>query len=259
MELAGDPIFQIMPPEALLEVAQILSFKPYTNETPHRSVRSLTRQEQLRWFDAHRRDLEDEVCRVGSWTFGEVKSYGEIVRKLAKKLKIKHKAKDDIPKIERAILARVWNNTVAQLTPDQIEQLKAKASEIAAEHGKNLSSEMAGFATLSAAQLSGFGVYVLGSTLLGAINGALGLGLGFGVFTGLSSMISAMIGPAGWALLGAATVVHLGAPNYKKILPIVILAAIHRTPVPPRPFWKRPKVLVFLTILLLVIWHLAHR
>ncbi|HSM87230.1 MAG TPA: hypothetical protein VLT16_13815, partial [Candidatus Limnocylindrales bacterium] len=74
----------------------------------------------------------------------------------------------------------------------------------------------------------GFGVYMLGSTLLGAINGALGLGLGFGAFTGLSSLISGIIGPPGWAALGLFTVFRLGSPNYKKLLPIVILIAIYR-------------------------------
>jgi hypothetical protein len=69
---------------------------------------------------------------------------------------------------------------------------------------------------------------MLGSTLLGAMNGTLGLGLGFGAFTGLSSIISTVIGPIGWAFLGLVTVVKMGAPNYKKILPAVIVIVINR-------------------------------
>jgi hypothetical protein len=80
----------------------------------------------------------------------------------------------------------------------------------------------------SAAQISGFGVYLLGSTVLGAINGALGLGLGFGAFTGLSSLISTVIGPIGWASLGVSALMKLAAPNYKKLLPVVIFIAAAR-------------------------------
>jgi uncharacterized protein YaaW (UPF0174 family) len=69
---------------------------------------------------------------------------------------------------------------------------------------------------------------MLASTLLGAINGALGLGLGFVAFAGLSSFISTVIGPPGWAALGVLAVFKLGRPNYKKLLPVVILIALYR-------------------------------
>jgi uncharacterized protein YaaW (UPF0174 family) len=254
LELARDPIFQTMPSEALFEVAHHLSFKPIFSEKPLRYVKLLHREEQLRWFDTHRLQIEDEVCRLGSWTLGETKTYARIVRDLAKKLRVKHPASADTAAIERAILASLWNDTIAQLTSEQIAKLKTKASEMAASQGKNLSTELAGFAVITGAQLSGFGVYLLGSTLLGAVNGALGLGLGFGAFTGLSSAISTMIGPAGWALLGLATLVKLGAPNYKKILPIVILVAIHRPTTPSKPFWKKPGLIVCLLVLVAIIW-----
>jgi hypothetical protein len=85
-----------------------------------------------------------------------------------------------------------------------------------------------GFAGLAAAQLSGFGVYMAGSTLLGTLNSALGLGLGFGAFTGLSQVIAVVIGPIGWVALGLYTIKKLGGPNYKKLLPIVLLIASER-------------------------------
>jgi hypothetical protein len=69
---------------------------------------------------------------------------------------------------------------------------------------------------------------MLGSTVLGAINGALGLGLGFGAFTGLASLISTVIGPLGWTALGLFTVLKLGSPNYKKLLPAVVFIATQR-------------------------------
>jgi hypothetical protein len=56
--------------------------------------------------------------------------------------------------------------------------------------------------------------------------------LTFGAFTGLSSLISTVIGPVGWAALGLATFIKLGAPNYKKLLPIIILIATQRQAIP---------------------------
>lgn len=88
---------------------------------------------------------------------------------------------------------------------------------------------------------------MLGSTILGAINGALGLGLGFGAFAGLSSAIAAIIGPAGWTAVGLVAIVKLGAPSYKKLLPVVVLIASYReatgalaAPLPQAPIPTSP-------------------
>lgn len=118
---------------------------------------------------------------------------------------------------------------MAKFTPSQVEELKNRAQQIAETYGKSLGGEVTGFAALTAAQMSGFGVYMLGSTVLGAINGALGLGLSFGAFTGLSSLIATVTGPIGWTALGLFAVLKLGAPNYKKILPVVIFVASQRS------------------------------
>jgi hypothetical protein len=127
------------------------------------------------------------------------------------------------------LIVKVWNDAVAKFTPTQVEELKNRTQQIAETYGKSLGGEVAGFAALTAAQMSGFGVYMLGSTILGAINGALGLGLSFGAFTGLSSLIATVTGPIGWAALGMFAVLKLGAPNYKKILPVVIFIAAQRS------------------------------
>jgi uncharacterized protein YaaW (UPF0174 family) len=220
-ELVQDPVFQTLPSEKLVELAHLVSLKPTTCEAISRSVNSLPLDERLRWFDSHRKEIEDAVCRVGSWTFGDLRTYAQVVRAAAKKLKVRHSPLADTPAIERAIIAKLWNSVVGKLTPEQIEELKSRASEVAAQNGKNLSSELIGFGALSAAQLSGFGVYLLGSTLLGAVNGALGLGLSFGAFTGLSSALSAIIGPGGWTVLGIATLFKLSSPNYRRKRPVL--------------------------------------
>ena len=158
----------------------------------------LETQKRLAWLDAHRAELAQEVSAVGSHTFWRKKPYPDIVRDLAKKLNVNFSSTDAIPDIEQSIVKKFVEDAWAKLKPEQ----RAKIEQVAAMHGKSLKGEMAGFAALATAQLSGFGVYMMGSTLLSAINGALGLGLGFGVFAGLSELISVAIGPPGWVVIG---------------------------------------------------------
>jgi uncharacterized protein YaaW (UPF0174 family) len=246
-EIILDPVFKTLPSEVLPDLARCLSYDPWTSEQRPRPVRNLPDEEKLRWFDMHRGEIEQEFCRIGSWTFSETKTYAEIVRKLAKKLGIRGLGGNPAA-IERAIIAKVWNETLAKLTPEQAADLKARAAKLAAEHGRNFGGELTAAAAMSAAQLSGFGVYLLGSTLLGGLNSALGLGLGFGAFTSLSSAISTVIGPVGWACLGLFTVFRLGSPNYKKILPAVILIAINRPEEKAVPFWRGKHAVVIVLV-----------
>lgn len=225
--MTRDSIFLMMQPEALAEVAEYLSYVPAI-AMPKFFGEPVPREKKLQWFDTHRSEIEDEVCRVGSWTFGKRRTYAEIVRKLAKKLKTPHSEDGGSTEIEKAIIAKCWNVAIEKLTPEQIAELTAQASELAAKYGKNISTELAGVTALSAAQLSGFGVYLFGSTLLGAINTTLGLGLGFAAFTGLSSIISVVIGPIGFAGVGVGLLAKVTAPNHKKLLPTVICIAVQR-------------------------------
>ena len=223
-----DPIFSALPFSVLVEAARYLSFNTYLPSKPPAWFSDLDPDAQAAWLGQHRDRLEDEFCSIGSWTFGTTKSYGEIVRDLAQRMGVTLLPSADSQGVERAIVAKVWNDAAGKLTTEQLAKLRAQAEELASKYGRTLGTEISGFAALSAAQISGFGVYLLGSTVLGAINGALGLGLGFGVFTGLSSLISVVIGPLGWSALGLAAIMKLGAPNYKKVLPVVILIATNR-------------------------------
>jgi uncharacterized protein YaaW (UPF0174 family) len=223
-----EPIFRTLPGIVLANIARYLDWNPTTSTTPYRSLSSMEEPDRTEWLLSHRNELEQEFCSVGSQSFGRQRNYREIVGALAGKLSIPPDATDTSEAVESKIVAKVWTDAVSRLTPEQREQLKSQAEALAAQHGRRFGTEMTGFAALTAAQLSGFGVYLLGSTLLGAINGALGLGLGFGAFAGMSSLISLAIGPAGWAALVLTAVFRLGAPNYKKILPVVILIATHR-------------------------------
>jgi uncharacterized protein YaaW (UPF0174 family) len=217
--------FATLSSPSLLDACDLLSFDPATS--PWRHLSELTLTERLRWADANRKGIEAEFCSAGSWSFSKTRSYTEVVFALAEKIGASRDG-TSIADIEDAIVRKVWKDTTDKMSAEEREELNRKAQETAAKYGRSAKSEAAGFAALGAAQLSGFGIYMAGSTILGAVNSALGLGLGFGAFTGLSSLISTAIGPLGWAALGIFTVAKLGAPNWKKVLPVVVLIASQR-------------------------------
>jgi hypothetical protein len=212
-----DPIFGSLKPAELAQICKLMSFDPVLSEVPFRTLSKLSETESFAWLQANSCVVEREICRLGSWSFGDVRDYGEVVRDLAKRMGAASDS-ERLVQVERSLIVKVWNDAVAKFTPTQVEELKNRTQQIAETYGKSLGGEVAGFAALTAAQMSGFGVYMLGSTILGAINGALGLGLSFGAFTGLSSLIATVTGPIGWAALGMFAVLKLGAPNYKPVL-----------------------------------------
>ncbi len=229
---SSDPIFQQLPGRALEKIATYIAWDPLVTRTPPKLLSEVESKERLNWLNSHRPDLERHISWVGtpifSYAFGTTKSYREIVIDLADQIKVECSHSVSTAEIESRVVGKVWNDTYSRLTPELQQQLLLQAQTLAEKYAPGVGIHAGAFAGLAAAQMSGFGVYLLGSTLLGAINSALGLGLGFGAFTGLSSLISLAIGPIGWAGLGVITIRKLGAPNYKKLLPVVILIAAER-------------------------------
>jgi uncharacterized protein YaaW (UPF0174 family) len=230
--MTTDPIFRTLPRDVLDQIAQYLKWDPVISSSPTRLLLQCDSNERQTWLDSHRSELEQHISWVGtpifSYALGNAKSYSDIVADLAAQVGASVSLSMDTPEIETALVQKLWTDTLSRLSTEEREALLAKVEAVAAQYRTSTKKEIVGFASLAAAQMSGFGVYLLGSTLLGALNSALGLGLGFGAFTGLSSVISIVIGPVGWAALGLYTVKKLGAPNYKKLLPVAILIASQR-------------------------------
>ncbi len=230
--MLSDPVFQVLAPEVLDQITKYLKWDPVVSSSPALLLSQSDSKERLTWLDQHRAEVERHISWVGtpifSYALGNAKGYQQIVADVAAQIDVPISPSMSTPEVETKLLQKLWTDTLSRLGPEEREALLAKVEAVAAQYGPSAKKEMAGFAGLAAAQMSGFGVYLLGSTLLGALNYALGLGLGFGAFTGLSSAISIAIGPLGWAALGLYTIKKLGAPNYKKLLPVVILIASHR-------------------------------
>lgn len=156
--------------------------------------------------------------------------YDHMVNKTAKKLKITrpefYSTEDLEVKISQKIFKKVWSN----MTPEQREEFEAKMKEVAKEHGneKALFANAGVFGALTAAQLSGFGVYMLATTSLGAITGAMGITLPFAAYTTLTGALGVIIGPVGWIGAGLLALFTLGGREYKKLIPAIIYVSMLR-------------------------------
>ncbi|MCX6150089.1 MAG: hypothetical protein NTX22_06165 [Ignavibacteriales bacterium] len=179
------------------------------------------------------KDSKPEVVMAMLWwnsrsIFGmflrKMPTYVDIAKQVAKKLKVKYEEKDGVETIETKISQKVFQTMWKKMTNEQREELDKKMQEVAKKFDK--SGSMVGsvsmLGALSAAQLSGFGVYLLASTSLGALSGAIGIALPFTIYTTMSSAISVIIGPAGWIGAGLFAIWKLTGPNYKKLIPAII-------------------------------------
>lgn len=155
-------------------------------------------------------------------------SYGDAVRSVAKHLKLKVSPIASAPEVEAMVAQRVFGIILEQLTSEQRLELAENLERLAASHGRSFAGQGGVLAALTAAQLSGFGIYLAASIAVKALMGFLGITLSFGFYATMSSVISVVIGPAGWATLGFAATYKLGSPNMKKLLPAVLLIAAER-------------------------------
>lgn len=127
-------------------------------------------------------------------------TYHSIVREVARKLEISREKYEPAREVEIKIAQKVIKTVWEQMTPEQrleIERELREAAKIHKNQGVMLESATV-FGTLTAAQLSGFSIYLLSSTALGAVTSTLGITLPFAAYTAMSSAISVVVGPVGW-------------------------------------------------------------
>ena len=182
------------------------------------------------------------------------RSYSQIVEQVAEKLDIKHTGltiKDLEVKIAQKVLRTVWD----EMTPEQRTQMETELRQVAQEFDKGgaLLSSGSIFATLTAAKLSGFGVYLLASTSLGALTGAIGVTLPFAVYTTMSSAIATILGPPGLIVAAMFAIWKLSGPNYKRLIPAVLYVLALRTQQEQEWKERRDRWIVFIIIIVVIL------
>jgi len=131
--------------------------------------------------------------------------------------------------IENTVVAKVFQDMFDQLPPDQREKVILEMQRNSDDPG--LEGLLLTGGAMAAAKASGFGVYLMASTVLGGLTSALGITLPFAVYMGMSQMIALAIGPVGWLALFGGLAFTLNQPNWQRLtLAVIYVSMIRYTP-----------------------------
>jgi uncharacterized protein YaaW (UPF0174 family) len=117
--------------------------------------------------------------------------------------------------IEDAVVVKQFQNILEQLTPEQRYQVLMNLRR--ETNDPHFEGFLLSGGAMIAAKMSGFGVYLLASTVLGGLTGALGITLPFSVYMGVSQTIAFTLGPVGWAALAGGVLFSLNQPNWNRL------------------------------------------
>jgi uncharacterized protein YaaW (UPF0174 family) len=163
--------------------------------------------------------------------FGCEPDYREIVEHIAQHLRVSYSKYTFISDLEIKISQKVLETVWEKMTPKQREEIEAELRKAAQEYDKTGSLVTSGsiFATLTAAKLSGFGIYLLASTALGALTGAVGIALPFAVYMAMSVAIKTIIGPVGWIGATLFALWQSGESNKERLIPAIVYICMLRS------------------------------
>ena len=128
--------------------------------------------------------------------------------------------------IEAAVVTKLFQNMLEQLSPEQRQKLVMEMQRDSDD--PRFESLLLGGSVMTVAKMSGFGVYLLASTVLGGLTNALGITLPFAIYMGMSQTIAFILGPVGWAALTGGILFTLNQPNWNRLTLAVIYVSMLR-------------------------------
>lgn len=146
-------------------------------------------------------------------------SYYEVLKNCSNFLEIET-TDNSISDMEQKIVQKQMNLIVSKLSVEEQKELEIKLIEYSSTN--NYGKELITLGTLTGAQLSGFGIYLAASTIVGGLTSLLGVALPFAFYTGMSTVISTIIGPVGWLGLAGFTLYKFSKIDYEKLLTIIV-------------------------------------
>ncbi|MGD1858235.1 MAG: hypothetical protein ACFB2W_28700 [Leptolyngbyaceae cyanobacterium] len=131
--------------------------------------------------------------------------------------------------IETAVVAEVFQNMWDRLSLEQREQVVLEIQRNSDDPRVEELLLTAG--TMAAAKASGFGIYLMASTVLGGLTQTLGITLPFVAYMGISRAIALVLGPVGWLALLGGVAFTTNQPNWNRLtLAVVYISAIRHDP-----------------------------
>jgi len=129
-------------------------------------------------------------------------TYNQVLDKLTKKKNLVIDNNDSIQQKEEKILLYKFKKFVDNLSPEEKEKFESEIQKYTKENGVNKDQVLSvgAISTLTIANLSGFGLYLMASTIVGGLTSILGITLPFVFYTSMSSVLSIITGPIGWTV-----------------------------------------------------------
>ncbi|MGB3495934.1 MAG: hypothetical protein WBA57_24610 [Elainellaceae cyanobacterium] len=128
--------------------------------------------------------------------------------------------------IENAVVKKLFKRMMRELSPEQQEQVVMQMKDKTGNH--ELEALLATGGVMALAKGSGFGVYLMASTVLGGITNAVGITLPFAVYMGMSQAIAFVVGPVGWVALAGGILHSMNQPDWEKLTRAVVYVALIR-------------------------------
>jgi len=198
------------------------------------------------------RALRDHIKFLRSGAIGQIfydKSWKQVVTDVADHVHIDwNDAKQGRPwrkiptaDIENAVVKKLFKRMIRKLSPEQQEQIVMQMR--GKTDNRELEALLATGGVMAVAKGSGFGVYLMASTVLGGITNAVGITLPFAVYMGMSQAIAFVIGPVGWVALAGGILHSINQPNWEKLTRAVVYVALIRASsdgveLPPSGGWE---------------------
>lgn len=165
---------------------------------------------------------------------GREPTYREVIEHIVQHLQITSPSRystvqEHEIRIAQTILNKVWD----KMTPEQRIELETELKKSAQKFDKagSFAASSSMVAALTAANLSGFGIYLLASTSLGALTGAIGIALPFALYTTMSSALAVIIGPVGWIGLSWFALWKSGESNNERLTSAIVYICMLRSEV----------------------------
>lgn len=129
-------------------------------------------------------------------------TYNQVLDKLIKKKNLLIDSTDSIQQKEEKILLYKFKKFINNLSPEEKAKFEAEVQKYGKENGigKDQVLSVGAISTLTIANISGFGLYLMASTIVGGLTSILGITLPFVFYTSMSSVLSIITGPIGWTV-----------------------------------------------------------
>jgi hypothetical protein len=186
--------------------------------------------------DALTRTLQKRSLNIFQRLGRSTRTYEEILVRVAREHGIRRRLFETHEDLERRLIRYVFGRVLSGMNPGQreiyIREMRSRP------HGRNLIPHTAGASGIVLAQASGFGIYQMASTVVGALTAAAGLKLPFLAYMAMSKAISVAIGPIGWMGLGVGVLHTMTKPNYDRLVVAIACISIVRQRLNPGWEWR---------------------